>query len=136
MNLAGQPEFSPRAWAGAGNGFSLGASSLRVVVSVSLSTALGLEISKSLLQQGWNVVLRWKCSGCDIFPVQQSLRGIPVGPHQQQGLGQGQGLLPALVVRWLHTHCPAVPGLWLSDTKELELAAPSCLHGQQCETSR
>lgn len=60
VSLAGQPEFSPRAWAAAGNGFSLGAPSLRVVVSASLSTASALEISKSLLQQGWDVVLGWK----------------------------------------------------------------------------
>lgn len=57
MNLAGQAEFSPRAWPGAGNGSSLGAPSLRVGVSASLKTASGLEFSRLLLQQGWGVGL-------------------------------------------------------------------------------
>lgn len=75
----------------------------------------------------------WKCSGLNVFPVQQSLGDIPVGPHWQQGLGQG--LLPALVVRWLHTHST---GLWLGfgqvTAKSSSWQLLPSLHGQQCET--
>lgn len=90
MDLAGQPELSPRAWAGTENGFSLGAPSLRVAVSASSSTALGLETPKSLLQQGWGLVLGWERSAFNFFPVEQSLGGIPAGPHREWGRGCSQ----------------------------------------------